>query len=364
MTHRGVPPPLPSTGLPASLSVEAPRVLVVDDAEGVRLALEACLRLNGYEVVAASSGDEALELLRGERFDLLLTDQSMPGLSGLELTRAASQMHPNVPVVLLTAHSDVDLARTSLRFGASDFITKPINIQELPIVIERNLTRRRLEIARLKEREAQVLFEAIQALASAVDAKDPYTARHSKEVTRLSLALADAVGLNGGERLVLELAAWMHDVGKIGVPDSILTKPDSLTPEERTMIQAHSVKGSEIVGQIEELRHVATAIRHHHEWINGLGYPDGLKGGAIPIASRVILISDAFEAMTADRSYRRGMGVERAVAELLANRGTQFDPVLVELFVQEVVPAAAFPPPAVDSEAGKGPRIGPLHAAR
>ena len=314
------------------------RVLVVDDAEGIRVALEECLRVHGYEVVSATSGAEALELLRTDRFDLLLTDQAMPGLSGLELTAAAVRIHPTVPVVMLTGHTDLDLTRRSLGFGASDFITKPINIQELPIVIERNLTRRRLEIARLKEREAQVLFAAIKALASAVDAKDPYTARHSMDVSRLSLSLASSLGLTGDEPYLLELAAWMHDVGKIGVPDLILTKPAALSSEEAALIRAHPAKGSEIVGQIEELREVATAIRHHHERFDGRGYPDGLAGQAIPLPSRIIAVADAFEAMTADRSYRRGMGVQRAVCELQQGSGTQFDPILVEIFVREVVP--------------------------
>ena len=205
------------------------RLLIVDDMEAMRLALTKCLQLSGYQVHSATSGGEALELLRSQRFDLLLTDQSMPGLSGLELTDAVARMHPDMPIVVLTGHTDVELARDSLRRGASDFVTKPVNVQELPILVERNLIRRRLEVARLHEREAQVLFEAIQALASAVDAKDPYTARHSREVTRLALLLADATAVPGEERYVLELAAWMHDVGKIGVPDSILTKPTSLT---------------------------------------------------------------------------------------------------------------------------------------
>jgi putative nucleotidyltransferase with HDIG domain len=324
-------------------------VLVVDDADGIRIALEECLRIHGYDVAVAASGAEALELLRRERFDLLLTDQAMPGLSGLELTAEAVRMHPDVPVVLLTGHTDVDLARRSLRSGASDFITKPVNVLELPIVIERNLTRRWLEIARLKEREAQVLFAAIKALASAVDAKDPYTARHSTDVARLALALVDSLGIGTDEGYVLELAAWMHDVGKIGVPDTILTKPAALTSTEMVLIRAHPVTGSEIVGQIPELRAVATAIRHHHERFDGRGYPDGLAGNAIPLSSRIIAVADAFEAMTANRSYRRGMQVERAVAELEKHRGAQFDPLLTDVFVHEVLPSLASAPHAEGS---------------
>ena len=309
------------------------RLLVVDDMEAMRMALVQCLHLSGYEVVSAASGGEALELLRTQRFDLLLTDQAMPGLSGLELTDAVSRMHPHMPVVLLTGHTDVELARDSLQRGAADFVTKPVNIRELPILVERNLTRRRLEVARLQEREAQVLFAAIKALASAVDAKDPYTARRSRVVTRLALLLADAIQLSSEERYVLELSAWMHDVGKIGVPDSILTKPGSLTKEEFGVMMAHPVKGGEIVGEIEELGRVADAIRHHHERVDGNGYPDGLRGEAIPLASRIILIADAFEAMTADRSYRRGLDRKAALRELQEHAGAQFDADLVDVFV-------------------------------
>jgi putative two-component system response regulator len=309
------------------------RVLVVDDMEAMRLALVKCLHLSGYEVMAASSGAEALELLRTHTFDLLLTDQTMPGLSGLELTEAVSRMHPDMPIVVLTGHTDVELAKDSLQRGASDFVTKPVNIRELPILVERNLTRRRLEVARLRDRGAQVLFEAIKALASAVDAKDPYTARHSRRVTRLSLLLADAIQLSSEERYLLELSAWMHDVGKIGVPDSILTKPAPLSPEEFAVMKEHSAKGGEIVGEIEELGRVADVIRHHHERMDGGGYPDGLRGSAIPLASRIILIADSFEAMVADRSYRRSLGREAAIRELQEHSGTQFDQSLTQAFI-------------------------------
>ena len=309
------------------------RVLVVDDMEAMRLALVKCLHMSGYEVIAVSSGGEALELLRTQRFDLLLTDQTMPGLSGLELTDAVCRMHPDMPIVVLTGHTDVELAKDSLQRGASDFVTKPVNIRELPILIERNLTRRRLEVARLRERGAQVLFEAIKALASAVDAKDPYTARHSRRVTRLSLLLADAIQLSSEERYMLELSAWMHDVGKIGVPDSILTKPAPLTREEFAVMKEHSAKGGEIVGEIEELGRVADVIRHHHERVDGRGYPDGLRGAAIPLASRIILIADSFEAMVADRSYRRSLGREAAIRELREHSGTQFDQSLAQAFI-------------------------------
>jgi len=312
------------------------RLLIVDDMEAMRLALEDSLRFQGYDVVSVASGEEALELLRSEQFDLLLTDQAMPGLSGIELAEVTAQIHPDMPIVLLTGHTDVELAKASLQRGASDFVTKPINIRELPIVIERNLTRHRLLVARLKEHQAQVLLEALKALASAVDAKDPYTARHSMRVTRLSLMLADALGLSADEKYVLELSAWMHDVGKIGVPDHILTKGSTLTKAEFEIMKMHATKGGEIVGQIEELTRVADVIRHHHERQDGRGYPDGLRGAAIPLLSRIILIADAFEAMTSDRSYRPTGGRPRALEELQRHAGTQFDPELVDIFIGKI----------------------------
>jgi putative nucleotidyltransferase with HDIG domain len=312
------------------------RLLIVDDMEAMRMALEDSLRFQGYDALSVGSAEEALDRLRSEQFDLLLTDQAMPGLSGIELAEATARIHPDMPIVLLTGHTDVELAKASLQRGASDYVTKPVNIHELPIVIERNLTRHRMLLERLKEREAQVMFEAIKALASAVDAKDPYTARHSMRVTRLSLILADGVGLPSDDRYVLELSAWMHDVGKIGVPDHILTKGSPLTKAEFEIMKIHAPKGGEIVRQIEELTQVADVIRHHHERWDGRGYPDGLRGKGIPLLSRIILIADCFEAMTSDRSYRPGTGRAHALEELHQHAGSQFDPELADIFLRKI----------------------------
>ncbi|MBI5167400.1 MAG: response regulator [candidate division NC10 bacterium] len=310
------------------------RILVVDDEEPLRQALRDALAALGYGVSVAASGEEALQLLRERKFEMMLSDISMPGMSGIELLSLASQIHPDMPVVLLTGYGDVELARSSLQKGAGDFITKPLKLNELPIVIERNLERKRLEIKRLKEKEAQVLFQAIKALAAAIDAKEHYTAQHSQRVTQLSLILADALDLEEDQCYALELAAQMHDVGKIGIPDTVLSKVGKLTPEEWHYMRGHPAKGAEIVGQIEELSEVSSIIRHHHERMDGGGYPDGLKGEAIPLLARIIAIADAYEAMTTDRAYRRARTREQALAELRNQKGAQFDARLVEVFAR------------------------------
>ncbi len=313
------------------------RLLVVEDEESLRETLREALTSAGYEVLGAANGVEALSLLREQKFDMILSDISMPGMGGIELLGVASQIYPDMPIVLLTGYGDVELARSSLRRGAVDFITKPIKLDELPIVVERNLERKLLEKKRFKEREAHVLFQAIKALAAAIDAKEPYTAEHSQRVTRLSMVLAEELGLGEDQRYALELSAQMHDVGKIGTPDSVLKKAGKLNPEEWQYMREHPVKGAEIVGQIEELSEVASIIRHHHERVDGKGYPDGLKGEAIPLLSRIIAIADAYEAMTSDRAYRRGREREKALAELEAHAGMQFDAGLVKAFAKAIL---------------------------
>ncbi|MDH7500606.1 MAG: response regulator, partial [candidate division NC10 bacterium] len=223
-------------------------ILVVDDESPVREVLRDALSKSGYRMSTAADGPQALELLREKRFHMLMADVSMPQMSGIELLEIASKMHPDMPIVMITGYGDVQMAKECLQKGASDFIAKPVNIGELPIIVERNLERHRLEVQRLMEKGSQILFEAIKALAAAIDAKDPYTAGHSHRVTELSLMLADTLDLDPNERYTLQLAAEMHDVGKIGTPERVLNKPFELTDDEWSFMRAHTIKGAEIVG--------------------------------------------------------------------------------------------------------------------
>nr|CAA9289015.1 metal dependent phosphohydrolase [uncultured Armatimonadetes bacterium] len=321
---------------PGSVAPSRARILLVDDDDLLRDTFSVTLASFGYAADSAASGEEALRMLRERAYDLVLSDVVMPGLSGLELADAVSRRHPDVPVVLLTGHSHADLAKSALRYGAADFLAKPVNIGNLPMVIERNLERRRMEFERLARRGEEVLLAAVEALVVAIDAKQAYTAQHSRRVATLALWAGESLALSPGERRVLELSAFLHDIGKIGTPDAILNKSAPLDPPEWEQIKQHPAKGCEILSHIPDLSAVAGIVRHHHERMDGAGYPDRLSGLAIPLFSRIISIVDAFEAMTSTRTYRPSRSVTEAAAELQAYAGTQFDPDLVASFLGRI----------------------------
>lgn len=310
------------------------RILAVDDEEDVQALLTDALTENGYQVRLAPNAEQALELLRFEPFDLVLTDLKMPGMDGITLAGILSQTHPGLPVVLLTGFAQVELARDALRHGASDFVTKPFALASLHVVIARNLERRRLERQRVLEQADKILFQTVQTLAAAISAKERGTGQHLCRAALLAKTLGEEIGLAPQEMRCLELATHIHDVGKIGVPDSILNKPGPLNAEEWVIMRSHPVIGAEIVGQVDELAYVANIVRHHHERIDGLGHPDGLRGDSIPLLSRIISIVDAYECMTSDRVYRSRLPVAEAIRRLEEASGTQFDASLVAVFLR------------------------------
>ena len=191
-----------------------------------------------------------------------------------------------------------------------------------------------IENARAYERLKTQNLETISALATAVEVKDPYTSGHSEKVTQFTIAIAEKMGLSNDEIENLRVAGLLHDIGKIGIPDSVLNKPARLTSAERIMVDSHPVISAEIVGKIEALAHLVPIIRHHHEWYDGKGYPDRLKGKKIPLEARILAVADGFEAMTSERPYRRALTEEEALAELEKGAGTQWDPQVVEVFVK------------------------------
>ncbi|MCL5283395.1 MAG: response regulator [Armatimonadetes bacterium] len=311
------------------------RVLVVDDDNWVRELLVTVLSEAGYEVESASNAQDAIAKLRVSFFDLVLSDIRMPGMDGISLSSYLSKIHMDTPVVLITGYGQASMARNAIREGASDYITKPFQVETIPIVVERNLERHRLERLRVVEQNSRVMYRAVQALAAAIDAKESNTAEHSRRVANLSRIISEGLHLPASERNILDLAAYVHDVGKIGTPDSVLNKAGKLNEEEWEMMRQHAIQGAEIVGQVRELAYVADVVRHHHEWMDGSGYPDGLRGESIPLLSRIIAVADAYDTMTTDRIYRPRRSPAEALKELQNNVGNQFDHAVVTAFTEQ-----------------------------
>jgi response regulator RpfG family c-di-GMP phosphodiesterase len=311
-------------------NLSSAHVLVVDDDTDVLELLSDALMSYGYEVSTAGDAGTAIELAKAHAYDLILCDLYLQGITGLQFTKSVCRIHPHVPVVMITAFGDIDAAREALSAGASDFFTKPIELIKLPIILENNLQRKKLEAKRLSEERAEVLFKAIKALAAAIDAKSHYTGCHSARMAELCLAIGRDMAFTSETLNTLELAAHIHDVGKIGTPDSVLSKAGKLSDDEWVDILKHPGMGADFLAGIDELAEVASIVRHHHEHVDGSGYPDGLKGDAIPLLARVLSAADAFEAMTSDRPYRAAISPQEALSELRRNSGTQFDPDVVQ----------------------------------
>jgi putative two-component system response regulator len=319
---------------------ELKRVLVIEDDIDYGQMLADALENLHYKVYLSFSATGGLDIIREKKLDIILTDLKMPGINGLELAQKIIKMYLDIPIVLITGLNDLSLVKKALEIGVSDYIVKPITVDELPVVVERNLQRKILEKRQFQNNRADSLLKALKALMKALDAKDSYTYGHSQRVVRLAMQMGDELHLSSDEKYTLQLAASLHDIGKIGMPDNILKKADSLEDIEMRKAKDHPVVGSEILGEIEELSEVASIVRHHHERFDGKGYPDGLKGNAIPLFSRILFILDAYEAIASDRVYRKGIGQQKALDEIVQNAGSQFDPELVEVFLRAMAKIA------------------------
>jgi len=320
--------------------------LLVDDELELVEVLSDALRINGFEVDVAYSGAEAVERIRPGAYDALLTDMNMPAMRGDELHRRAMAIDPSLAVVIITAASDVRQAVDCLKAGAHDYIIKPFDLDDLAVRVEKALERRRLGIvarelerenavhraqleARVQEQAEQLrsMFErALQSLAHALEAKDVHTRNHSERVASVALSLAQVlVPEQRSFQQSVVTAALLHDIGKIGVPEAILTSPSKLTPEEFSFVKKHPEIGESILHPIYANDLILRAVRHHHEAMDGTGYPDGLLGEEIPLAARIIAVADAYDAMTSTRSYRDPISHARAIEILEQGAGTQWD---------------------------------------
>lgn len=322
------------------------RILVVDDEATIREILKRTLESEGYQCDSASDAAEALTKIDGCTVDLVLSDIMMPGKSGVELLREIREKSPDTAVIMVTAVADAQTAINAMKQGASDYVTKPFNLVEVMLSVDRALEKKELLLAnreyrmKLEEKVEQQTEEirntflgAVKALAEALEAKDPYTNGHSMRVTELAVALARESGRSEEEQDRIRLAGLVHDIGKIGVPEEILHKPDRLTEQEFDFIKEHPGIGERILKPVIRDPEVLAIVLHHHERFSGGGYPEGLAGEDIPIGSRLMGVADAYDAMTSCRPYRNAMHPDKARSQLMANRGSQFDPEVVDLFM-------------------------------
>lgn len=309
-------------------------ILIADDHEASLSALEGLLLLEGFGVVTAPDGESALAEFERVRPDLLLLDVNMPHLSGFEVCRRikSSAQTRLTPVILITGLSAKKDRMVGIEAGADDFLSKPVDREQL-IARVRSLLRQKAYTDELEQAEA-VLF----ALARSIEGKDPYTEGHCERLADVSARLGTQLGLGPAQIKALRRAGIVHDIGKVTVPDHILLKPGALTPSERAIVQRHPVVGEGICEPLKSFQLVLPIIRHHHEKRDGSGYPDGLKGDAIPMTARVLQIVDVYDALTTARPYKAALPASEAlvVMQQEVKRGW-WDPEVFSLFVEMMV---------------------------
>ena len=335
---------------------DKPVILVVDDQlQNIEL-LETHLVPQGYEIVKATNGEEALGKLSGNQIDLILLDVMMPGMDGFEVTRRVRQdnTHRLLPIILVTALRETEDRVKGIEAGCDDFISKPIDKMELLARVrsllkvkayndltdnyrkelESEVTRRTEEIKHAFERIKAASLETIYRLSVASEYKDEGTGAHIKRMSRYSAAVARRMGLDESTIETILYAAPMHDLGKIGIPDLILTKPAKLDPAEWEIMKQHTVIGAKILkgSDAEFIRLGETIAQCHHEKWDGSGYPNSLKGIEIPIAGRIVAIADVFDALTSKRPYKEPFSVEKSLSIIREGRGSHFDPDVVDAF--------------------------------
>lgn len=292
----------------ASQRTRTPSILVADDNRPNRELLCLWLEAEGYEAISAEDGSQALNLLRSGQIDLALLDVLMPGHSGFAVCRVIKSQPDTrlVPVVLVTGLANSEDRIQGIESGADDFLCKPVRQEEL-IARVRSLLRLKQFTDELENAET-----VLCSLALSIEAKDPYTEGHCNRLAKLSVALAEHLNLPQEDCVALRRAGIVHDIGKVAVPEHILLKPGPLTPEERQFMEQHPVIGERICAPLRSFRTVLPIIRHHHERLDGSGYPDRLKDGQIPVTAQILTTADVFDSLTTDRPYRKALPLEDA----------------------------------------------------
>lgn len=334
------------------LNNDKKRVLVIDDELSPRESIRLVLK-DRYSVSIATGGVEGLDFMSKNPVDLVVLDIKMPGMDGITALQEIKKKYPDTEVVLLTAYASLDTAKSAIRLGAFDYLTKPFDKDDVINVVEKGLERKftgdslksehekllnrtvRLEeqISKARQNVLMCYEGTVKALILTIDAKDHYTFDHSEHVARLSSSIAEVLSLPKNVKGKIEHAAVIHDIGKIGVDEKILRKRGPLTAEEFAEIKKHPEIGTTIVQSVPFLEDAVPVILYHHERYDGKGYPEGLKGEKIPLNSRIVMVADAIDAMMHARPYRKSLPMDKVLSELRDNAGTQFDPAIVDLIL-------------------------------
>lgn len=323
-----------------------PRILVVEDEEAVRSAFQRYLKSRGYDVQVVGSAEAGLEALSAQRFTVALFDIHLPGMTGIEAVPAALTTDPDLAVIMLTAVDDAMTATAALGRGATDYLVKPVELADLDGAVRRALHKRTLNIEHQRvermireevalrtaelEKEKNALrtltMNIARSLINAMEAKDLYLRGHSQRVAELGASIADEMGLDPDTVEHIRLAGHLHDVGKIGIRESVLNKPGKLTAEEFEHVKDHVRMSMEILAPLTHLDRVLIYVHDHHEHWDGSGYPRGLKGEQISIGGRILAAADAFDAVTSRRAYREALAQPAAVEYLESHAGGLLDP--------------------------------------
>lgn len=322
-------------------------VLVVDDDPNILDTFRDSLSVLGYEVATLSSGAKAIDYLSKNIPSCAIIDMVMPEMSGLDLIDYIRDHFPYLPFIAVSGLAEINIVKTAMQKGAYDYLVKPVKITDLAMTVKRAIERGKLlkeniEYRNLLEQKVNeqtkyiknMFIRAINSMIKALEARDVYTKGHSERVSVFSVLLGKSMGLKKNKLNDLRISALLHDIGKIGVKDTILSKPADLSEPERQIIRKHPITGEKILKYFIDNKSILKGVRNHHERYDGNGYPDRLKGDKIPLFARIICITDTFDALKTDRPYRKGKSTEKIIEIMKRESGKQFDPKIAERFIE------------------------------
>jgi putative nucleotidyltransferase with HDIG domain len=323
------------------------RILIVDDIEPIQTLLSDILSKLGYKCDLAADGNECIEKCKTTQYDLILLDIYMPNLNGLETLEILKTSNVDASILMLSSSKDIDNVKTALKLGAYDYLFKPFVIKEVETTVQRGIERTNLireskfyqqqlekKVIEQTNELMDLYADTLEGMVLALDLREQETCYHSYRVTEYALNLSRCLELSNEQLSIIVKGALLHDIGKIGIPDSILLKNEKLTTNEWEIMKTHPELGYNILKKINFLEESAKIVLTHHERYDGKGYPNGISGSEIPIGSRIFSIVDALDAMTSDRIYRKAVGFEEAKQRIIDSSKTQFDPEVIESFGQ------------------------------